>query len=79
MTNLNLYISIKLALKTIIVEKLQHQEGNYTQEINLLTSNLKEENHITILQPLTANITGNNNHWSLISLKTNGLNSPIKR
>jgi exonuclease III len=24
-------------------------------------------------------ITGNNNHWSLISLNINGLNSPIKR
>ena len=36
------------------------------QEINLLTTNPKEENHISIIPPLTTKITGSNNHWSLI-------------
>ena len=39
----------------------------------------KEKNHTSIIPPLTTKITGNNNHWSLIFLKINGLNSPIKR
>jgi hypothetical protein len=36
--------------------------------------NVNEEN-----TKKTINITGNNYHWSLISLNINGLNSPIKR
>jgi hypothetical protein len=48
------------------------------QESNLST-NLKEDSHKNRIQTLTAKTTGNNNDVSLISLNTNGLNSPIKR
>ena len=48
------------------------------QEINL-ARNPKEEKHIDIILPLTTKITGNNNHYSLISLNIDGLNSTIKR
>jgi hypothetical protein len=51
------------------------------QEINLLSTNLKKKknNSHTNLNPLlTANITGSNNHWSLILLNINGINSSIK-
>lgn len=48
-----------------------------TQEINHLTTNHKEENHANIIPLLKTKITGTNNHWSLISCKINGLNSPI--
>ena len=47
------------------------------QEINLLSTNEKEDNHTNI--KITSNIAGSNNHYSLISLNINGLNSPIKR
>jgi hypothetical protein len=63
------------------MEKNQHKEGNYTiekkQESNVST-NPKEDSHTNIIPPLTK-IPGNNNHFSLISLNINGLNSPIKR
>ena len=48
------------------------------QESNLST-NPKEDSHINLIPPLTTKITGSNNHFSLISLNVNGLNSPIKR
>jgi hypothetical protein len=48
------------------------------QENNLLT-NPKEDSHINIIPPLTTNITKSNNHFSLMFLNINELNSPIKR
>jgi hypothetical protein len=49
------------------------------QETNLLSTNPKENSHTTIMPHLTTKITGINNHYSLIFLNINGLNSPIKR
>ena len=39
----------------------------------------REEKHTNIISHPNMNITGRNNHYSLISLNINGLNSPIKR
>ena len=50
----------------------EKQKNNYVRKP-------KEEKHTNISLPLTTKITGNNNHYSLISLDINGLNSPIKR
>jgi hypothetical protein len=47
------------------------------QESNLSTN--PKGSHTNIILPLTTKITGSNNHYSLISLNINGLNSPIKR
>jgi ribonuclease D len=47
------------------------------QHSNLLSTNLTDDNHINI--KITLIITGSNNHYSLIYLNINGLNSPIKR
>jgi hypothetical protein len=47
------------------------------QESNLST-NPKEDSHTNVILPLTTKITGSNNHFSLISLNINGLNSSIK-
>ena len=47
------------------------------QESNLLSTSPIEDNHINI--KITPIITGSNNHYSLISLNINGLNSPIKK
>jgi hypothetical protein len=47
------------------------------QESNLST-NPKEDSHINIIPPLTTKITESNNHFSLISLNINGLNTPKK-
>jgi hypothetical protein len=47
------------------------------QESNLST-NPKEDSHTNIILPLTTKITGRNNHFSLMSLNINGLNSPKK-
>jgi len=48
------------------------------QESNLLATNPKEDSHRNIILSLTTKITGNNNHYFLISLNISGLNSPIK-
>jgi hypothetical protein len=43
-------------LKMIIDAKLEHKEGNYTQEIqeiNLPTTNPNEDRHTNIILPLT--------------------------
>jgi hypothetical protein len=60
----------------------KYKEGNYTlekkQESNIST-NPKEDSHTNITPPLTTNITGSNNHFSLVSLNNNGLNSPNKK
>ena len=45
------------------------------QEINLLSINPEEDNHTNI--KITSEITGSNNHYSLISLKVGGY-FPIK-
>jgi hypothetical protein len=42
-------------------------------------TNLKEDSHKNRMPTLTTKLIGNNNDFSLISLKINGLNSPIKR
>jgi exonuclease III len=47
------------------------------QERNLLSTNPIEDNHTKI--KITPMITKKNNHYSLISLNTNGVSSPIKR
>jgi hypothetical protein len=47
------------------------------QESNLLSTNTKEDSHTNII--ITSQITGSNNHYSLISLNINGLNFPIRR
>ena len=49
------------------------------QENNLLSINPKEDSHTNVIPPLKTKITGNKNHYSLISLNINGLNSPIKK
>jgi len=48
------------------------------EESNLLAPHQKEESHTNIIPPLTTKITGNN-HYSLISIKINRLNSPNKK
>jgi exonuclease III len=40
---------------------------------------MKEYSHTNIIPPLTTKTIRSNNHVSLISLKINGINSPIKR
>jgi hypothetical protein len=49
------------------------------QIINLLSTTPKEDTHANIMPPLTTKITGINDHYYLISVNINGLNSPIKR
>jgi hypothetical protein len=64
------------------MENTNTKEGNYTLDkaSNLnLSTNTKEDSHTNIVTPLTANTTGNNNHFSLISCNINALNSPIKK
>jgi hypothetical protein len=55
--------------------KIKHKKKQETNP----TTNPKEENHTSVIPPLTTKITGSNYHWSLIPLKIDGLNSPIKR
>jgi hypothetical protein len=45
------------------------------QESNLST-NPKEDSHTNIIPTLTTKITESNNYFSLISLNSNGFNSP---
>ena len=79
----NQYLSNNPALQRIIEGKVQHKEGNYTQEkkqeMIIFTINTNEEKHTNIIPTLTTKITGTNHHWSLISLNISGLNFPIKR
>jgi len=49
------------------------------QECNLLAMKPKEERHTNIIPPLTTKIAGSDNHYSLIALNIDGLNSSIKR
>jgi hypothetical protein len=80
-TKFKQYLSTNPALQKIIEGKSKTRETtpNKKQGINLFTTNPKEDSHTNIIPPLTTKITGSNNHWSLISLNINGLNSPIKR
>jgi hypothetical protein len=61
--------------------KHQHKEVNYTlgkARNNLLSINPKENIHTNISAPLITKITGNNNHYFLISININGLHSQEK-
>lgn len=49
------------------------------QDINHLTTKPKGENHIYVMLHTTTNMTGANNHLSLVSLNINGSIPPIKR
>ena len=49
------------------------------QDINHLTTKPKGKDQMHIMPPTKTNITGTNNHLSLIFLNINELNSPIKR
>jgi hypothetical protein len=49
------------------------------QDIKQLTTKSKAESYKRIKPSTKTNISGTNNHLSLISLNINGLNSPIKR
>ena len=42
------------------------------QEINLCTTNPKEEKHTNVILPLITKVTGTHNPWSLIYLNING-------
>jgi hypothetical protein len=75
------YLSTNPTLQGIIDGKLKHKEGKYIlekQESNLST-NPKESSHTIKIPPISTKITGSNNHYSLISLNVNGLNSPNKK
>jgi hypothetical protein len=75
------YLSTNPALQRVIDGKCQHKEGNHTLKKArkyLLSTNPKEDSHTIIILPLTTKITGSSNHYFLISLNINGLNSPIK-
>ena len=47
---------------------------------DLITGNTKGEKRHKLTSPMMkTKLTGDSNHWSLISLNVNGLNSSIKR
>jgi hypothetical protein len=78
-TKFTRYLSTNPVLQRIVDGKLKHKEGNYfllEKESNISTK-LNEDSQTNI--KLTTKITGSNNHYSLISLNRNGLNSLIKR
>jgi hypothetical protein len=78
--NFTQYLSIDMALQRT-TWKTPTQGGTLhprkKQGSNLSTI-LKEDSHRSIILPLNTKITRSNNHVSLLSLNTNGLNSPIK-
>ena len=51
----------------------------YKKQESNPSTNLKEDSHKNRISTLTTKITGSNNYFFLISLNTNGLNSPIRR
>jgi hypothetical protein len=61
----NSYLSINLTLQKILEGKLQPKEVSTQTHTPTYTTDIK--------------IAWSNNHWSLISLNMNGLNSTIKR
>ena len=74
--SLSLSLSLSLDRQECFLSQESILQG---QEINHLTTIPKEENYTNIIPPPTTNLTGNSNHWSLISLNISGHNSPIKR
>jgi hypothetical protein len=58
--NLKTIFSNKSALQRIPGKNLQHKESNYTQEINQLTTNPKEDTH-THPPPAPTHTTTSNN------------------
>jgi hypothetical protein len=74
-TKFKQYLFTIPALQRILEGKLQHKGNTYTPKAQIKTH--KTITHI--ITPLTIKITGTNNHWYLISLNINGVNSPIKR
>ena len=63
------YLSTNTALQRLINGKYQQKEGSYileNQEVNLLSTNPKEDNHTSI--KITSKLTGSNNHYSLTSM-----------
>jgi hypothetical protein len=51
----------------------------YKKQESNFSTNPKEDSHTNIILPLTTKIAGSNNHFSLLSLNINELNSPIKK
>ena len=83
-TKFKQYISTNLALQKTPEGNNQATQGEYLHQrrkknINHLTTKPKEENHMHRMPPTTTNISGNNNHLSLLALNINGFSSPIKR
>jgi hypothetical protein len=81
-TKFKQYLSTKPALQRILEGKLHHRKIlalKKSQDIKHLTTKSKAEIHKHIKLPTKINISGTNNHFSLISLNINGFNSPIKR
>jgi hypothetical protein len=50
-----------------------------SKKVIFFSTNTKEDTHKTTIPPLATKITGSNNHFFLISLSINELNSSIKR
>jgi hypothetical protein len=70
------------ALQVILEGKCQPKEVNYTHENtrnNLRAAKSKGKFTLNNNNENNNKITKIKNHWSLISLNFNGLNSPIKR
>jgi hypothetical protein len=59
--------------------KTRRETTPYKKQESNISTNPNKESHINIIPSLTTKITGSNNHFSLLSLNINGLNSPIKR
>ena len=83
-TRFNQYLATNSALKKVQERKLQPKEVSY---INKNTSNRwshssefqRREKHTITSPTMKTKIPKTTNHWSLISLNINGLNSPIKK
>ena len=60
--------------------KTQYNEGNFilVKTRKFLSKKTKRKKDTDTTQPKKAIIAGNSNHYSLISININGLNSPIK-
>jgi hypothetical protein len=86
-----IYSMTKTNLHTTFLQ-IQLYKGQYMENSNtrrktthrksknvIFFQQLEEDKHTNINLAITTNITGRNNHYSLMSLNINGLNSPIKR
>ena len=84
-TRFKQYPTTNPALHKVLEGKLQQKEVNYTHQNtcnNWFQSSKLQRRGKTykVTSPTTkTEITGINNHWSLISLNISGLNSPMKR